>query len=292
MAASHTALYVVSLGAIMIGPFLLARYFGYVWQEKMTPFFWGLFVFLAAKVPNIALLAWLSAIVMGHKGWTDSLDPWLLKVLNAGSVGLLSAVFEEGGRWVFFRAVERGDENARKPILFGLGWGACEAFFIGLSLGVTLILLTVSGTGEPRNPGRPVDRSRATQVTRWEQAGNYLLKGPAYVPLFPLVERVATLPWHILFSVLVYLSVSRRKAVFFVIAAGAHFAMGFMAGFASPRGPPDPAFALAFEAGLLVLSFVAWVGVVRIFRSIHRVQGAGRTSLKSFPAGPEGTEFE
>jgi hypothetical protein len=265
VAASTIVLYIISISGMMLAPFLLARYLAYVWQERMTPFYWGLFVFLAAKVPNIAVLTGIASVGAGHKPSWEALDPRVLQLVNVTAIALLAAFFEEGGRWVFFKAVSMEDKGLKKPFLFGLGWGACEAFFIGFSLAVALILFSISDAGA-KTPPLPTD-GEATQapLASREQQSDYLLKGPAYVPFLPLAERAATIPWHILFSLVVFLSVARRKPVYFLVAFAAHFALGFVAGFAAPRGPPNPERALIFEIELLALSIVAWVGIRRLY---------------------------
>lgn len=140
---------------------------------------------------------------------------------------LAAGLFEEGGRWVAFRYLIRGNDK-KEAITYGIGHGAIEMILVvGLTLFSTFIFaqsfLTLGIDGMTEG----LDASMVDMVK--EMVVSVQVYGVNDV-LLNLIERCSALLLHVSCSILVFFSVKEKKINYLVYAFLFHVVMNIPAG--------------------------------------------------------------
>ena len=184
------------------------RYFGY---GALIFFLFQLLTRVPAiQVSQAALAPRLLSSPALRWGWL------LVAALTAG-------LFEEGGRYVGYRWLMRGqDKTWPRAIMYGVGHGGLEAWFTAVLAGTTLInLIVLSKTGLAALP--PAAQAQVAQSFA------VLNAQPVWFPLLGAWERLWTLPVQVALSVLV-LQVFRQGSLRWLwLAILAHTIVDFTA---------------------------------------------------------------
>ncbi|MGE5495940.1 MAG: YhfC family intramembrane metalloprotease [Burkholderiales bacterium] len=118
-------------------------------------------------------------------------------LLCALLVALSAGVFEETGRYAALKFINKDLLTWENGIMFGLGHGGIEAFWVGLKY-IEPIHEVIGGNGA------------------------VLMGVPPYYFLLGGVERILAIAMHIGFTMIVLYAVKRRKILFYIIAVLAH----------------------------------------------------------------------
>lgn len=139
--------------------------------------------------------------------------------------GLSAALFEETGRWIAFRFFLKNHRNVETALMYGAGHGGAESILVvGLTYinNITASIMINSGT---------IDYTISEVDTRVKQRIydqlSQLWTSSAGTFLFAGVERIFAIALQLSFSVLVYLAVKYRRAVFWLAAFLIHFLADF-----------------------------------------------------------------
>jgi len=254
MPVSRIVLYGISIGGMMLGPFLLARYLAYRWQLRMTPFYWGLLVPVLADAFTGAGVIVAQRLFPSFLPRGSLVDPNIPTALIIAPISLIWSLFYTIAVWWLLRTVFRKSLTPHKTVLFSLGAVALWAFFSGFFLATFLVRVAVADRTEQAQTAlwSPEDRQAWTEGI--EEQRRYLFEGPFYVPFSPLLKVSAYAPWLIFFSLLVFWGVIRSRPHYVAFAFIFQFALGFATGWVSGSGPPHSSHKLLFETVMLALS--------------------------------------
>lgn len=146
-------------------------------------------------------------------------NPWLFMLYG----GLMAGIFEETGRLVFMKYVLKKYREWKDGLAFGLGHGGFEAILlVGINSIVMLVFAFMinNGTFEALLVN---EQARQALLPLQEQ----LAGGEPYMILLGGIERLSALAIHMGLSILVLLSITRRKASLFIGAILLHAIIDF-----------------------------------------------------------------
>ena len=134
----------------------------------------------------------------------------MFPTFNAILLGLLAGLFEETARWVGYKLLKKQGNSFGAALTLGAGHGGVEAVAVGVTVLATLVsMLALRSMGSANLPV-PQDQLALAQ----QQMAAYFAT-PWYLPLAGAIERIGALALHISLSVMVWLSFSRRNALWF-----------------------------------------------------------------------------
>lgn len=180
-----------------------------------------------------------------------ALEDWISTtrglLLYSGFLALTAALFEELGRFLFFKLFRR-QADWQNAVALGIGHGGTEAILlVGISAIANTIILAVLAAELPVElPGQLVQQF--TDIAPL----NFLAGG---------LERVLVLPVHIALSILVVTGIAKKSFRYVGLAIVAHFLLNFPLAWLAQNWGVWPT-----EGYLLVWSVVAGIF---IFRSRH-----------------------
>jgi uncharacterized membrane protein YhfC len=183
-------------------------------------------------------------------------DPTIILVILAVYLGLLAGLFEEIGRYLFYRYYFTKKEIAlsrEHGLLFGAGWGGVECIMVALLATTTLISYIVLSTTSGQIPGMPDDPATLAQI-------NQMLALTPLDILPGLLERMMSITLQIAFSIMVLASVVYKKTGLLVLAVLWHALVDFCVVYlAGTQGVWVTELSLAVFAALaLVYIFWEW----------------------------------
>lgn len=164
--------------------------------------------------------------------------------LFAVYVGALTGIFEVGLVALLLHATRLGTAAWPRTLAFGIGFGASEALFFGVSsLSSTLASMVISVVQPP-----------APEVSA--RLGNSLWV------LAPVVERLATIFIHLCATVLIFFAVNTRQVRWFWLAFGYKTAVDAVAAaFVHIYGIDTLGHVWTFETLMLLFGVAGWLGL-------------------------------
>jgi uncharacterized membrane protein YhfC len=230
----------------------------------------GAFVIFARKRNGpwsyIGLGALLWAVTVGVKFFVAiPLNPVIYRVLYSPGallapgnilfyiyVGLLTGLTEVLLTWLLLRYSRLGIVPWAKALAFGVGFGAFEALFVGISsLGTNVSALT---TTEP--------------IPDAILSGLLLLGNPLY-GLAPVVERFGTILVHIACSVLLFYGVASGQARWFWLSFAYKSSLDTIVAFAQFWGTETLPKLSTIVTTILAFGCLAWWGTYQVSRRFH-----------------------
>jgi len=185
-------------------------------KARISSFFIGAatFVLFAMILEQI-----LHTVVFKVSGTALTGNIWLYGLYG----GLAAGVFEETGRYLAMKLCMRKNLNKQNAIMYGVGHGGIEAILLAgmacvnnlviavmINGGQAPMLLTISGVNDATYQQALAQLMAVGTTPSWQ----FYMVG---------LERISAIIFHISASYLVYLAVSRKKPVYYLLAVLAHF---------------------------------------------------------------------
>ncbi len=183
---------------IALGVFLIERF-----QLRWKLWLIGAMAFILSQVPHFPISLYLQAPLVNPI--LQSFGPVAGTLIIGIVFGLSAGVFEESARYVMFRWFLKDNHNWPSAIVAGAGHAGAEAILLGLYvLWVFINMLAVRNADLSKLNLPPDQLAIALQQIKayWGI--------PWYQTLLPLVERIFTIPFHIMASVVVLQVFTRR----------------------------------------------------------------------------------
>ena len=238
----------VQLPLMVAFPIGLGWWLRHRYQLYWRLFFAGGMVFIASQVVHLPL-NWALGLLGSPRGAALLPLPWVALI-----AGLSSGICEEGARWVALRFFLRKDRGWKPALQLGAGHGGIEAILVGglVFWGLINVLLTQSvgleALGLKGNAAvQAAEQIKAYWSVEW------------YLPIFAGLERVFTITMHILMTVLVMRSFTRRNLLYLLAAIGVHTTMNAWAVWSSQQIHPG-----WVEFGLGLMAVVSLVFIIRL----------------------------
>ncbi len=245
-----------STNVLLIIMFLIAGTFNVVfplilgwWIIKKKGTNWKLFgigvlTFIGSQIFHLPAVSGLT------KAFSTGLLPHVsigfAPYFNAIVLGLLAGIFEETARWIGYKLLKKKGDSFGAALTLGAGHGGIEAIIIGaivLATLISMLALQSSETALSALPSGQTELARLQVQAYWATAW--------HLPLAGAVERIAALGLHISLSVMVWLSISFRKPIWFWLAVLYHAVVDGLAVLAISFG----LHVWLIEAGLILISF-------------------------------------
>lgn len=201
--------FIVAILIEIVFPFVLAFYL--VRKLKTSWFLIGVgaLTFVGSQVVHLPLVGVWNAVLPA--AFSD-LTTTGVQILNAIVLGLLAGLCEETARWVGYRILQRkgkGD-TLNSAVTLGAGHGGIESILIaGLPVLSTFIVMNLVRSGV------------SIEGITTEMTAEYFAM-PWGMPFVGAVERLMAIVLHITLSVAVWISISKKKPVWFWGAVGYH----------------------------------------------------------------------
>ncbi len=214
---------IITIILALVFPIVLAVWFCRRYRVKASTVVFGALTFIVFQIViRIPLLQMINNAFPSLVPTTGAVGPLLL---YSAYLAITAALFEEGGRFIFFKLFmkDRGDwENAAA---FGIGHGGVEALLlVGLTYVSNLVLMLMINAGQLNSLPLGLQQSIDTVKTQFIQV-------PSYMFLMAGIERVMTIPIHIAFSILVVLGVAKKRPGYIILAILAHFLLNLPLGY-------------------------------------------------------------
>lgn len=188
-----------------------------VWHKtkaRISSFFIGAATFI---VFALILEQILHTIVLKTAGAALTGNIWLYALYG----GLAAGVFEETGRYLAMKLCMRKSLNKQNAIMYGVGHGGIEAILLaGLACLSNLVIAAMINSGQAPMLLSAVDGTVYQQVLAQLTS---VSTTPSWMFYMAGLERISAIILHISLSYLVYLAVSRKKILFYLLAVLAHF---------------------------------------------------------------------
>lgn len=181
-------------------PFLLGYLFIRRYRTGWFLFFVGVLTFIGSQVLHIPAVQGITALF--RSGTLPTPPAAVVPYFDGVLLGLLAGLFEETARWVGYRVLKKRADSWGAALTLGAGHGGIESILVGLTVLAGLVV----------NFGMIELAPLA-----W------------YDPLAGAVERIIAISLHLTLSVMVWLSVSRRNAWWYVAAVLWHALLDFVA---------------------------------------------------------------
>lgn len=192
----------------VIFPFLLGWWIIRKKQTSWKLFGVGVLTFLGSQVLHLPLVNGLTAAFAN--GTLPHVPSGIAPYFNAVVLGLLAGLFEETARWIGYKLLKKSGDSLGASLTLGAGHGGIEAIIIGGIVLVTLVSMMSLRSMDLSTLPLPADQIDLAQ----EQLTAYW-SSPWYLPLAGAVERIGAVMLHISLSIMVWLSVSLRKPLWY-----------------------------------------------------------------------------
>lgn len=192
-------------------PFLAAR-----WTTRRYSIAWGVFwvgflTYLASQLLRAVFVTALNGLFASGALPQPSQSSHI--VYGLLMTGLVAALFQNAGRLVGFLLLKKKADSWGGALTLGAGHGGLESILIGLAALVNLALVLIFSGNPNALPflGQMGQTLSMQAGTFWSQLW--------YGPLLGGFERIAGLVAQIVFTVMVWLAVSKRNVLWFALAA-------------------------------------------------------------------------
>lgn len=178
----------------------------------------------------------------------ETLNDWISTTrgfwLYSGFLALTAALFEELGRFLFFKLFRRR-ADWQNAVGLGIGHGGAEAILIvGIGAIANTIILAVLAAELPVElPAQLVQQFTSTPPLDFLAGG---------------IERLLTIPIHIALSTLVVAGIANKRFRYVVLAIAAHFLLNFPLAWLAQNFGIWPT-----EGYVLLWSIAAWAMIFR-----------------------------
>lgn len=231
----------ISAALSLVLPLVLALWF---WRKTRVPFstilIGALTFFVMQVVLRIPLLQ-LTQLFLDIPAIVSTTGGLLLW---SGLLALTAALFEELGRFLFYKVFRR-KADWQNAVAFGIGHGGIESMLlVGLNSVANTILLAVLAADLPVELPRELVESLTSYAPLDFLAGG--------------IERLLVLPVHIALSILVVAAIRRKKFGYVLLAIGAHFLLNFPVLWLAQNWGVWPT-----EGYVLIWSLAAWILISR-----------------------------
>ncbi len=240
----------VPLSALLAGTGMVLVALGFVAYAAMHRLGWSYLGWGA--------LAWVVTVALKF-AWAVPVNPVLYDALLGALpesvampifyvyVGALTGIFEVGLTWLVLRHTKLGRAVWERALAFGIGFGAVEAFLLGLASLVGVITAMVIP-----------DQLPLSTLEQIAAAGSVLMG------LAPIVERFFTCLVHILSNLLLFYGVTSRQSKWFWAAFVYKTLIDAIAAFAQFWGVDVLWHLWLIEAVVAVWGLIGWWGIRRL----------------------------
>jgi uncharacterized membrane protein YhfC len=187
-----------------------------VYLIKKYPSSWimvvtGVFTYAIAQLVHTPALNGVAALFSNGTLASPS-EAWL-PFVNAGLVGLLAAVIEEGVRWIGFRLTKPYAKPFRSGVGLGIGHGGSEMLIVGGLVAYNLATVLFY------NPGKQIATGTDTATVQAVLSQIAAYWGTTWwVGLIGIFEKVVQFAAQMVFSLLVWRSIAKDSPVWFLAA--------------------------------------------------------------------------
>ncbi len=208
------ALLLVYIVAILIEvglPVCLAVYLIKKFPNSWIMVVTGVFTYAIAQLVHIPALNGVSALFTNGTLPTPS-EQWI-PFVNAGIIGLLAAMIEEGVRWIGFRLTKEYAKPFRSGFSLGVGHGGSEMLIVGALVAYNLATVIFY------NPGKEIagGTDTATVQAVLSQIASYW--GTSWwVGVLSIFEKIVQFAAQMVFSILVWRSIAKDAPIWFFAA--------------------------------------------------------------------------
>lgn len=223
-------------------------------KARISGFFIGAATFF---VFALVLEQILHVIVLGAAGTALTGNIWLYALYG----GLAAGIFEETGRYMAMKLCMKKSLNKQNAIMYGVGHGGIEAILLaGLACVNNLVIAVMINSGQAP---MLLSLSGVNELTYQQALGQLMSVAttPSWIFYMVGLERISAIIFHISASYLVYLAVSRKKPLYYLLAILAHFLMDAAVVVAGKYLPM-----LALEMLLLLACAGFGFGIWRMYR--------------------------
>ena len=198
---------------------------------RKLPFFVGCATFfLAAIVFEGAVHA---VVLGGQRGQTLMSKPLFYALYG----GLMAGLFEETGRFVAYKFLQKKSDDDKTALAYGAGHGGFEAFYLlVISMITNLIFGIMINTGNTQLLFAKADEATAAAINQTLQT---LCTTKPTVFLISILERIGAVAFHMSASVLVWFAVKNPKRWYlYPVAIVLHALLDMIAAFGNSMGLP------------------------------------------------------
>lgn len=252
---------IITLILALIFPIILAVWFCRRYQVKALAVVLGGLTFIVFQmIIRMPLLQAINNAFPSLVPTTNALGPLLL---YSAYMAITAALFEEGGRFIFFKLFMKDRGDWQNAAAFGIGHGCAEAvLLVGVTYVFNIALMFMINSGRlnalPQQLQQPIDAVRMQFVQL-----------PSYMFLITGIERLMTIPIHIALSILVVLGIVRKRQRYIWLAILIHFLLNFPLGYFS-----------TLKYGLLVT--YVFIGVFTAVSLVWIIKSRGLFNKKIF----------
>lgn len=211
----------VSAAVCFILPIGLYIYLRKKYGTKFAPVAVGAITFL---VFGIVLKSIFTIIIFNEESIQKLLQtPLLYSFIFA----LLAGIFEETGRFVSFKMMQKNYNSIDNALAYGAGHGGIEAIvLVGVSMLINMfIAITIGILGT-----EAIVEDLGTSAGDIQNVLDTYINTPSITFLFPAIERISAFIFHVSASVLVYLAVSKNKVYYYLLSIIFHAILNIPAG--------------------------------------------------------------
>ena len=247
--------------AIMIGlPLLIGRWANQKYKVSWKIFGWGALGFLLVQLVHTPLTLLMQSGVFAY---FQSLTGNELIVYSLLGVvfGLLAGLFEEIGRYVFFKWKQKEWKlDLHKALMFGAGWGGIESIILGVLLLTSAIGYVTAAPLTPEyiqsiNASMNGTMTAADVTTINNQMDAFMKLTP--IDLLPApIERTGTILFHITMTLMVAVAVIENRKIMLVGAIFFHSLLDFSIVPVTKLWDIWPAEAIVVAAGIASLWYI------------------------------------
>ena len=195
---------------ICLAVYLIKRYPN-SWIMVVT----GVFTYAIAQLVHTPALNGVSALF--SNGTLPQPSQAWLPFVNAGLVGLLAAVVEEGVRWIGFRLTKQYAKPFRAGVGLGIGHGGSEMLNVGALEAYNLATVLLN------NPGKQIAAGTDTATVQAVLAQIASYWGTTWwVGLISIFEKIVQFAAQMVFSLLVWRSIAKDAPIWFFAAIVYH----------------------------------------------------------------------
>jgi uncharacterized membrane protein YhfC len=262
VALTFIAVITLEIAVPLILGYLVITKFGLTWRI----FLFGALFFIIAQIIHLPLLY---LIQPGYTTWLASItsDPAIVLAGLAIFLGLMAGIIEELIRYLAlskFFPKKSLTLTRERTLLFGVGWGGIESIFVALALLSTFISYLLITSGSLESILVSANITEPAQLAALD-----MLKNLTPGDVIPgLVERIMTLIIQIAFTMIVFLSVLKKRWIFLLAAISWHAALDAIVVFTAPAYGIWPT--EAFIAANAVLGLVV---ITRIWQTSGDLKG-------------------
>lgn len=250
----------------MLGPYTFARYIAGRWRMSMVPFYGGVIIFLLAYIAVFPAVFAVGQIYPGAHVLGGATQPETHRLIVTITTSFFLALFMTLGTWLFFRLVDKDNQNLEKPVLFGIGTTSVGAFLSGFVLAYTLIVVWVTGWKEPSQSIRIQQPGSNIVIERQSHLRELVVEGAVWKPFLPLIRVMVYLPWFIFFALLIYLGITRGKPVWVIASFLIQFGVGLIPALLTPSAPEKASISPGIEIARIAFGLPAIFAIRGFFK--------------------------